>query len=114
METDPARVSAIQKGRPGSAGECVIQIMYKIHTSQNLHPSLDPLFFATSGHSSDDASTSSGPAIHMASIEGNKRATNKVESWLRKASQKKVRHSNCVKNLVIFALPQPLVTASFI
>ena len=42
------------------------------------------------GHSSDDASTSSGPAIHMASIEGNKRATNKVESWLRKAAQKKV------------------------
>jgi len=59
-ETDTVRVSAIQKGRPGSAG-----------------------------HSSDDASTSSGPAIHMASIEGNKRATNKVESWLRKASQKK-------------------------
>jgi len=59
-ETDTTRVSSFQKGRPGSAG-----------------------------HSSDDASTSSGPAIHMASIEGNKRATNKVESWLRKASQKK-------------------------
>jgi len=59
-ETDSARTSSFQKGRSGSAG-----------------------------HSSDDASTSSGPAIHMANIEGNKRATNKVESWLRKAAQKK-------------------------
>jgi len=59
-ETDSARPLSSQKGRSGSAG-----------------------------HSSDDASTSSGPAIHMASIEGNKRATNKVESWLKKAAQKK-------------------------